>query len=316
MQIDSGRWKPCVCGTESLRRFHALLANREKEKRQGRKKQVTIYMIGRQYGDYKAPEKAAERLRKSVASPPFFCAEHTRSVHVTSHIRARFPATSFSAFPAKLCTAWLGSAQLPLRACPCAHFLNFRWCLPTSCGAAGGVASRGMARWAVTAAAAAAAVGGASVQNIALVWWTSGSSSPSAVNGTAAGGGGGAPAGTPRGTSPFAVLFIGCLYFLLTFCVLIGLRAGAAGGDWAMFLPSHDAVRGSAGHCRSSAAARCSLCSPARHSPAPASPARLPARRRKTCCARAAAARPNARAAAPSRPSGAGATATPTGSGR
>ena len=77
-----------------------------------------------------------------------------------------------------------------------------------------------MAKWKVTAIAAGAAVGGASIQNIALVWWTSGSGA--------------------RETSPFAVLFVGALYFLLTFLILIGVRAFAAGGDWMMYMPSHD----------------------------------------------------------------------------
>jgi hypothetical protein len=73
-----------------------------------------------------------------------------------------------------------------------------------------------MAKWVVTLLAAAAAVGGASVQNISLVWWTS------------------------SGISAFAVLFMGCLYFLIAFLVLIGVRAILSGGDWMMFMPSHD----------------------------------------------------------------------------
>ena len=134
----------------------------------------------------------------------------------------------------------------------CARFRaqSFCACSLRACGAGARSSFCGMARWAVTAAAAAAAVGGASVQNIALVWWTSGSSA-GVYNGTAAGGGTDAAAGgTSRGTSPFAVLFIGCLYFLLTFLVLIGARAVAAGGDWAMFMPSHDPVRGRARRLR------------------------------------------------------------------
>ena len=40
--------------------------------------------------------------------------------------------------------------------------------------------------------------------------------------------------------SAFGVLFVSCLYFLLAFAVMIGVRAFLAGGDWRMFLPSHD----------------------------------------------------------------------------
>ena len=251
---------------------------------------------------------ACSRSKTRRLGPPAARATCTCEMREVYSLLCATCAESLAAGPHS--TAWLGIGLVCLRCFAPRARVSVVWCATPA--AAEPARARGMARWAVTAAAAAAAVGGASVQNIALVWWTSGSSSPAAVNGTAAGSGG-APPGTPRGTSPFAVLFIGCLYFLLTFCVLIGLRAGAAGGDWAMYLPSHDPVRVAAarrGVCRRGGCLR--FC-------APTFPPLCRAhtlRRRKTCCARAAAARPSARAAAPSRPSGGRATATPTGSGR
>lgn len=72
-------------------------------------------------------------------------------------------------------------------------------------------------QWVVTAVAAACAVGGASLQTVALVRWQS---SPD--------------------LSSFGVILVSTAYFALAFAAIIGVRAVAAGGDWRMFLVSHD----------------------------------------------------------------------------